>query len=260
MSTPNRQKGMVKPFGSKDFFTAMIPTFESVQAATNQMQAASEQVIAASEQVISAGPFSSNLKPFALHSVTPPLMAAAAGSAFAMGVAGQMFGLMFGTMTAASKLTNPFTFEWSFSDGADYGSTPVTQSVKTKKVTAPKIMAAKPRLNKSDVDPLPENKPTIATKIAMSVKPDAAKQTPMPKEFIKPPALAKPVSPDDLKLISGVGPKLEKVLNSLGIWTFAQVESWSINEVAWVDDYLQFKGRIDRDGWLAQSAKLASGK
>ena len=59
-------------------------------------------------------------------------------------------------------------------------------------------------------------------------------------------AIERPAAPDDLKAISGVGPKLEKVLNDLGVWTYAQVAAWSSAEVAWVDDYLSFSGRIGR--------------
>lgn len=66
-------------------------------------------------------------------------------------------------------------------------------------------------------------------------------------------------SADDLKLIAGVGPKLEVTLNQLGIWHFDQIAAWSEHEVAWVDHYLQFKGRIERDEWIAQAAALADG-
>jgi NADH-quinone oxidoreductase subunit E len=62
---------------------------------------------------------------------------------------------------------------------------------------------------------------------------------------------------DDLKLISGVGPKLEDVLNDLGFWHFDQVANWTGAEIAWVDSKLKFKGRIERDDWMAQAAKLA---
>ena len=79
----------------------------------------------------------------------------------------------------------------------------------------------------------------------------------MPEDFVPPRSLDKPASPDDLKLISGVGPKLEQVLNELGVWTFDQVAEWTAAEIAWVDDYLQFSGRILRDDWLGQAAKLA---
>jgi len=64
---------------------------------------------------------------------------------------------------------------------------------------------------------------------------------------------------DDLKKISGVGPKLEKLLNSLGIYTFDQVAAWSADDVAWVDARLTFKGRIERDDWMSQAKKLAAG-
>ena len=71
--------------------------------------------------------------------------------------------------------------------------------------------------------------------------------------------MEKPATPDDLKLISGVGPKLEGVLNGLGIYTFAQVSKWKKKEIDWVDGYLKFKGRIERDDWLKQAKALAKG-
>ncbi len=64
---------------------------------------------------------------------------------------------------------------------------------------------------------------------------------------------------DDLKLISGVGPKLESVLNDLGFWHFDQIAKWTTDEVIWVDSRLKFKGRIARDDWMSQAAKLAKG-
>ena len=66
--------------------------------------------------------------------------------------------------------------------------------------------------------------------------------------------------PDDLKQIRGVGPKMEAMLNRMGIWHFAQVASWRSEEVAWVDASLDgFKGRVLRDGWVAQARILAAG-
>ena len=62
---------------------------------------------------------------------------------------------------------------------------------------------------------------------------------------------------DDLKMISGVGPKLEGVLNELGFWHFDQIAKWTKAEIEWVDDRLKFKGRIQRDKWIAQAKKLA---
>lgn len=64
---------------------------------------------------------------------------------------------------------------------------------------------------------------------------------------------------DDLKLISGVGPKLERTLNGLGIYHFAQIADFSRENVAWVDRHLRFKGRIDREKWIEQAKVLAEG-
>lgn len=65
---------------------------------------------------------------------------------------------------------------------------------------------------------------------------------------------------DDLKRISGVGPKLEETLNDMGIYRFDQVAAWGPGEIAWVDNRLRFKGRIERDDWMSQAKKLAAGE
>lgn len=61
---------------------------------------------------------------------------------------------------------------------------------------------------------------------------------------------------DDLKRISGVGPKLEGVLNDLGFYHFDQIAAWTDAEIAWVDSRLKFKGRIVRDDWISQAKTL----
>ena len=63
---------------------------------------------------------------------------------------------------------------------------------------------------------------------------------------------------DDLKLIKGVGPKLEKLLNTLGFYHFDQIAKWSAEELSWVDENLEgFKGRASRDEWVSQANTLA---
>ena len=65
---------------------------------------------------------------------------------------------------------------------------------------------------------------------------------------------------DDLKLIKGVGPKLEQLCNTLGFYHFDQIANWTSDEVAWVDANLEgFKGRVSRDDWVAQAKILAAG-
>ena len=92
-------------------------------------------------------------------------------------------------------------------------------------------------------------------------KPSASAETAKPSlgDRNRPAAIEKPKQIDDLKLISGVGPKLEGTLHSLGIYTFAQVASWKKTERDWVDGYLNFKGRIERDDWVRQAKALAKG-
>ena len=74
-----------------------------------------------------------------------------------------------------------------------------------------------------------------------------------------PPRIRKPVKPDDLKLISGVGPKIEGILHNLGIYKFEQIAKWKKAERNWVDDHLRFKGRIEREDWVRQAKALAKG-
>ncbi|MFC6444661.1 NADH-quinone oxidoreductase subunit E [Shinella zoogloeoides] len=75
----------------------------------------------------------------------------------------------------------------------------------------------------------------------------------------RPAGIERPATLDDLKLISGVGPKIEGTLHELGIFTFAQVAGWKKAEREWVDLYLNFKGRIERDDWVKQAKALAKG-
>jgi predicted flap endonuclease-1-like 5' DNA nuclease/BMFP domain-containing protein YqiC len=67
-------------------------------------------------------------------------------------------------------------------------------------------------------------------------------------------------TPDDLKMIGGVGPKIEGILHELGIYHFDQVAAWTPEEAAWIDNYLRFKGRVDREQWIAQAQALAAGE
>lgn len=90
-----------------------------------------------------------------------------------------------------------------------------------------------------------ENRP-LAT--ALGTTPDS---TPM---FERPAG-----APDDLKLISGVGPGIEAKLNSLGIITYAQIAALSDADSERVEAVLNFKGRMNRDNWKGQAKALADG-
>ncbi len=97
-----------------------------------------------------------------------------------------------------------------------------------------------------------------AAKKAAAKKPVTAKKPATkaaPTNFYRKP----PAKIDDLKLISGVGPKLEQTLNEIGIYQYDQVAAWKKAEITKVDDQLKFKGRIERDDWMAQAKILAKG-
>ena len=65
---------------------------------------------------------------------------------------------------------------------------------------------------------------------------------------------------DKLQRISGIGPKNESILHTLGFFHFDQVAAWTAEQVAWVDDHLKFNGRIAREEWIKQAGLLATGK
>lgn len=105
---------------------------------------------------------------------------------------------------------------------------------------------------------------TAAPVAALAQVPEAAPEAaPVPASVgVRPAALtqARAGGADDLKLIKGIGPKMEKLCNSLGFYHFDQIAAWTAAEVAWVDENLEgFKGRVTRDDWVAQARDLAAG-
>jgi predicted flap endonuclease-1-like 5' DNA nuclease len=68
-------------------------------------------------------------------------------------------------------------------------------------------------------------------------------------------------APDDLKLIVGVGPVLERMLQQLGITTYRQIARWSERDIDEFDAKLpEFPGRIRRDAWVTQARALHASK
>jgi predicted flap endonuclease-1-like 5' DNA nuclease len=68
-------------------------------------------------------------------------------------------------------------------------------------------------------------------------------------------------APDDLLQLKGVGPKLNALLNGLGVTRFDQIAAWGAREIGEVDAHLgSFKGRIVRDEWVHQAGLLAKGQ
>jgi len=110
-----------------------------------------------------------------------------------------------------------------------------------------------------------ESEASLITKPATQAEPKAAEM--VADEAGKDDSSAKPVGlseprngqKDDLKRIKGIGPKIEATLNELGIFHFDQIAEWSPASIDWVNGFLSFKGRVQRENWLEQSKALASG-
>ena len=109
---------------------------------------------------------------------------------------------------------------------------------------------------------------TDATATAVSpaaAKPAAAKAAAKPaatKAAAKPAVLAKARAggADNLKMIKGVGPVLEKALHTTGVFHFDQVGAWTKADAEWFDDNVKgANGRVIRDGWVKQAKILAKG-
>jgi len=109
----------------------------------------------------------------------------------------------------------------------------------------------------SDANSAPKAK-TMGETTTMGAKPSAETGADKKPETLSAPRGGKP---DDLKMIKGVGPKLEIMLHGMGFYHYDQIANWSDAEIAWVDENLQgFKGRATRDDWKSQAKTLASGE
>jgi predicted flap endonuclease-1-like 5' DNA nuclease len=120
---------------------------------------------------------------------------------------------------------------------------PAAMPAAAPKAAAPKA-AAKPKAKAA-----PKAAAVPAAKPKAAAKPKVVK--PAGPERLKAPRKGKA---DDLKEIEGIGPALEKLVNSMGFYHFDQIASWSDADVALVDgEMTNFKGRITRDKWVAQA-------
>lgn len=193
-----------------------------------------------------------------------PVAGAAAFSALGLGLASHAFGVWVGALTGAAEMSQrlmqpvlddfPGSTE-SFAHEAPAAKAPAARARATIRKLIAEAQSAAEKIAEPVVETTEEvQSPAVAEAPAVA----AVMAAVLPEDSSRPAAIDKPAAPDDLKAITGVGPKLEKVLNDLGVWTYAQVAAWTPAEIAWMDDYLGFKGRVERDGWLMQAAALAA--
>ncbi|MCT8974396.1 NADH-quinone oxidoreductase subunit NuoE [Microbaculum marinisediminis] len=139
------------------------------------------------------------------------------------------------------------------------GPTVLNGEAKPAKAPAAKATAAKAATEKAAPNKAAAEKTAKEPKKAPA-KPAKAEPAALSDEH-KPTGLEAPREgkADNLKKISGVGPKIEGLLHSLGIFHFDQIAALTPDQVAWVDGYLKFKGRIGREDWISQAKTLAEG-
>ncbi len=144
-------------------------------------------------------------------------------------------------------------------NGGGTGKAPKAKAEPANVALAPVATnAARPKTAAKEADPAIKG-PVQAAEARQAALVATPKTTPSLDDPNRPRGIDKPASVDDLKMISGVGPKIEKILHDLGIFTFAQVAAWRKAEREWVDTYLKFSGRIERDDWVKQAKALAKG-
>lgn len=183
-----------------------------------------------------------------------PMAAAAASGALGLGLASHAFGLWMGTLAGAAEASQ------RMAAALDEAREPVRPASARKaklrlvETPAPQAAVAAARTAVSEAEVTARKVVETAKKAADAALADAASA---PAKFA---GIAKPARPDDLKAIGGIGPKLEKVLNGLGIWTYGQIAALTAAEIAWLDDRLGFAGRIGRDDWTGQARALSRKK
>ena len=112
--------------------------------------------------------------------------------------------------------------------------------------------------------PAPAAAKPVAVAAPVAAAKPAAKPAPVKTAAAedKPPVLAaaRGGKGDDLKLVWGIGPKLEAMLHGMGVFHFDQIAAWTDRQLVWVDENLEgFYGRARRDDWIGQAKKLATG-
>ncbi|WEK06517.1 MAG: hypothetical protein P0Y65_09825 [Candidatus Devosia phytovorans] len=139
-----------------------------------------------------------------------------------------------------------------------YGLRRVLYAARGTHLTSPVVVAPKPVIAPA---PTPELRRPLSPAAHLAARANEPIDEPKPlvaRLVARPPALSTPRNgrADDLKLIKGIGPKIEASLNGLGIHHFDQIAGWTIKDADWIDGQLAFKGRVAREGWVEQASRL----
>jgi NADH-quinone oxidoreductase subunit E len=166
-------------------------------------------------------------------------------TAYGMSVAAQMTGMMLGALRTSADVAG------SAGDSAqerDVSDKPEARSAEP--ASAATVVELRPRAKRA----------AVSTKVAPKVPVKAEAQPVKPTRGKAKTGRAPASEGDDLKKISGIGPRLEQVLHERGIRRYADIAAMTKAAIKKLDTELGLEGRIVRDDWVGQSKALSGGK
>ncbi len=150
-------------------------------------------------------------------------------------------------LTSSPPMMEP-TMEPVTIPGPVVATEPVTPAIPTPE-TVPEPVAVVPEAVPEPVAVVPEAVPEVVPEAVpepVAVVPEVA-----PSRAPALPLVA--ATPDDLKLITGIGRALEKKLRTCGITTYRQLATLNDADIERLEARIKSFGRIRRDNWMGQA-------
>jgi predicted flap endonuclease-1-like 5' DNA nuclease len=138
-------------------------------------------------------------------------------------------------------------------------ATPKPQPAKAEAVAKPAVAMKAPAQPDTSAAPAPVVVKAVAAQSPKPAKPEV--KTAPAKAAPAKPSAAPAAKLDDLTVLKGVGPKLAKALNDVGVTSYAQIAGWNETDISRIESQVAMaKGRVAKNGWVAQAADLAKVK
>ena len=94
------------------------------------------------------------------------------------------------------------------------------------------------------------NQPVSAVE---SVESTSATEAPPGESTPTSSAASIPEARDDLQLIAGIGPVMEKKLNACGVFTYRELAMLNDRDIERIEAVIKFAGRVRREDWVGQA-------
>lgn len=207
--------------------------------------------------------------PFADHAPANPIEVFAVATAASIALTNQFANAVFGMMQAAMSASSAAAMSGNGKSLSSEEKSPASDAIKVAADVDLVRAEADVEIASANAGKQLTSKNSGSRRRAVSVKQAAIK--PAPLTTARSEAPAKPIDAtvapkssvsrkkkrsDDLKKISGIGPKLEELLISMGVCRFGDIAGWSENEIEHFDRELALDGRIAKDDWIAQAKAL----